>query len=110
MQEIQGDTPSCVIKAAPDFCTVYVINKAKISSIRDTSRSAPFASPLLDQINKQNSALLDNQIPTATINPAPKVVVARYKAEPDQRLWGGWVVGEGSAGEGGGWLVRDLGF
>ncbi|KAK8664993.1 hypothetical protein V6N13_084759 [Hibiscus sabdariffa] len=68
MRKFKGDTPSCVIKAAPDFCTVYVINKAKISSIRDASRSAPSASPLLDQINKQNSALL------ATINPPPKAV------------------------------------
>ncbi|KAE8673401.1 F17F16.3 protein [Hibiscus syriacus] len=54
MRKFRGDTPTCVTKAAPDFCTVYVINKGKISSIRNASRSAPSSSPLLDQIKKQN--------------------------------------------------------
>ncbi|XP_031384517.1 U-box domain-containing protein 52-like [Punica granatum] len=42
--------PSSVSKAAPDFCTVYVISKGKISSMRNASRGAPFASPILEQI------------------------------------------------------------
>nr|XP_048318175.1 U-box domain-containing protein 35-like [Ziziphus jujuba var. spinosa] len=44
--------PSSVSKGAPDFCTVYVISKGKLSSQRKASRPAPFASPLLDHIEK----------------------------------------------------------
>ncbi|XP_048329704.1 U-box domain-containing protein 35 [Ziziphus jujuba] len=35
------DVPSSVSKAAPDFCTVYVISKGKIASVRSASSSAP---------------------------------------------------------------------
>uniref|UniRef100_A0A5B7BKV4 RING-type E3 ubiquitin transferase n=1 Tax=Davidia involucrata TaxID=16924 RepID=A0A5B7BKV4_DAVIN len=48
-----SDVPSNVSKGAPDFCTVYVISKGKISSVRNASRSAPFTSPLHSQIKKQ---------------------------------------------------------
>ncbi|RAL51019.1 hypothetical protein DM860_005375 [Cuscuta australis] len=44
------DIPTTASKAAPDFCTVYVISKSKISSVRNASRPAPFASPLYNQI------------------------------------------------------------
>ncbi|XP_073129954.1 U-box domain-containing protein 52-like isoform X2 [Henckelia pumila] len=44
------DVPTCVSKAAPDFCTVYVISKTKISFVRNASRLAPFTSPLKAQI------------------------------------------------------------
>ncbi|CAH9124828.1 unnamed protein product [Cuscuta epithymum] len=44
------DIPTLTSKAAPDFCTVYVISKTKISSVRNASRPAPFASPLYNQI------------------------------------------------------------
>lgn len=37
-----GDNPSCISKGAPDFCTVYIISKGKISSIRKALRPAPF--------------------------------------------------------------------
>lgn len=50
-----SDVPGNVSKGSPDFCTVYVIHKGKISSVRNASRSAPFNSPLLDQIQKQNN-------------------------------------------------------
>ncbi|XP_048129456.1 uncharacterized protein LOC115752710 [Rhodamnia argentea] len=42
--------PSSVSKGVPDFCTVYVISKGKVSSMRKASHPAPHASPLLDQI------------------------------------------------------------
>lgn len=45
-----SDIPSHVSKGAPDFSTVYVISKTKISSVRKASRSAPFTSPLRSQI------------------------------------------------------------
>ncbi|OVA15765.1 Protein kinase domain [Macleaya cordata] len=36
-----ADVPSNVTKTAPDFCTVYVISKGKISSVRTASRPPP---------------------------------------------------------------------
>nr|GMD30195.1 U-box domain-containing protein 52-like isoform X2 [Ipomoea batatas] len=71
------DVPTCVSKGAPDFCTVYVISKAKISSVRNASRPAPFMSPLYNQINKKNEEQQDNSPPTATAAPVvPKVNAA----------------------------------
>ncbi|WCJ20046.1 protein kinase family protein [Euphorbia peplus] len=35
------DVPSTVMKIAPDFCTVYVINKTKVSSVKTATASAP---------------------------------------------------------------------
>ncbi|KAL9671250.1 hypothetical protein QQ045_008817 [Rhodiola kirilowii] len=45
-----SDVPSSVSKSAPDFCTVYVIYKGKISAVRNASRPAPYTSPLHAQI------------------------------------------------------------
>ena len=39
------DVPSSVLKAAPDFCTVYVISKGKITSVRSATRPVPNPSP-----------------------------------------------------------------
>ncbi|KAG9149739.1 hypothetical protein Leryth_012461 [Lithospermum erythrorhizon] len=54
------DLPSIVIKEAPDFCSVYVISKTKISSARNATKVAPFTSPLLSKIksmqDQSNSA------------------------------------------------------
>ncbi|KAL9266811.1 U-box domain-containing protein [Drosera capensis] len=44
------DIPGVVSKGAPDFCTVYVISKNKISSMRSASRPAPSISSLRNQI------------------------------------------------------------
>ncbi|CDY55241.1 BnaC02g44910D [Brassica napus] len=41
-----ADVPGTITKTAPDFCTVYVIFKGKISTMRSASRSAPNISPL----------------------------------------------------------------
>ncbi|XP_054783209.1 U-box domain-containing protein 35-like isoform X1 [Prosopis cineraria] len=57
--------PSGISKGAPDFCTVYVISKGKISSVRNASRPAPHASPLLSKM--QN---LDNQNESHTEMPS----------------------------------------
>ncbi|WCJ37178.1 Protein kinase protein with adenine nucleotide alpha hydrolases-like domain [Euphorbia peplus] len=53
MRKFKPDIPSSVSKTAPDFCNVYVINKGKISSIRQASRPVPYPSPLLDQIQEK---------------------------------------------------------
>lgn len=57
-----SDIPSNASKAAPDFCTVYVISKGKISSVRNASRRAPHVSPLHDQIRSNQNANLDDLI------------------------------------------------
>ncbi|CAA7033076.1 unnamed protein product [Microthlaspi erraticum] len=44
------DIPGTVTKTAPDFCTVYVITKGKISTMRSASRSAPMSAPLRSPI------------------------------------------------------------
>ncbi|XP_040873106.1 U-box domain-containing protein 35 isoform X4 [Glycine max] len=46
----KSSTPSNILKGAPDFCTVYVISKGRISSVRSAARTAPHASPLLRHI------------------------------------------------------------
>ncbi|XP_010431592.1 PREDICTED: U-box domain-containing protein 52-like [Camelina sativa] len=40
------DIPGTITKSAPDFCTVYVISKGKIQTMRSASRSAPINAPL----------------------------------------------------------------
>ncbi|PON87654.1 Serine/threonine protein kinase [Trema orientale] len=45
-----SSVPSSVSKGAPDFCTVYVISKGKISSVKNSSRPAPYSSPLLSHV------------------------------------------------------------
>ncbi|KAL0741207.1 hypothetical protein Bca4012_082720 [Brassica carinata] len=44
------DIPVTITKTAPDFCTVYVISKGKISTMRSASRSAPTNAPLRSPI------------------------------------------------------------
>ncbi|WOL19794.1 U-box domain-containing protein 52-like [Canna indica] len=39
-----------ITKGAPDFCSVYVIGKGKVSAMRNASRPAPATSPLRDQL------------------------------------------------------------
>ncbi|GER51288.1 protein kinase family protein [Striga asiatica] len=57
------DVPSSVSKAAPDFCTVYVISKSKISSVRNAYRIAPFTSPLMSQIQQMQQEASTNNPP-----------------------------------------------
>ncbi|XP_010472443.1 PREDICTED: U-box domain-containing protein 52-like [Camelina sativa] len=44
------DIPGTIIKSAPDFCTVYVISKGKIQTMRSASRSAPISAPLRNPV------------------------------------------------------------
>ncbi|CAL0333024.1 unnamed protein product [Lupinus luteus] len=45
-----SDIPGTISKGAPDFCTIYVVSKGKIQSMRSASRPVPFVSPLLSQL------------------------------------------------------------
>ncbi|KAK1277523.1 U-box domain-containing protein 34 [Acorus gramineus] len=47
-----ADVPTTVTKGAPDFCSVYVISKGKISCMRSAVRAAPNISPLRAQIHQ----------------------------------------------------------
>ncbi|CAK7339801.1 unnamed protein product [Dovyalis caffra] len=62
MRKFKADVPTTVSRGAPDFCTVYVVSKGKVSTMRNASRAAPFVSPLLDQIHNQQheNNLVDN--------------------------------------------------
>ncbi|XP_042033338.1 U-box domain-containing protein 35-like [Salvia splendens] len=79
------DVPTSVSRASPEFCTIYVISKSKISSVRNASREAPFASPLLPQLHQ-----LQEQN-CSTINPAasnePRVMPRHLPSKgPDRTL------------------------
>ncbi|XP_064981592.1 U-box domain-containing protein 52-like [Musa acuminata AAA Group] len=49
------DITTNITKGAPDFCTVYVIAKGKVSAMKNATRLAPIVSPLRDQIQSQVS-------------------------------------------------------
>nr|CAD1840295.1 unnamed protein product [Ananas comosus var. bracteatus] len=49
------DVSTSISRNAPDFCTVYVISKGKVSSQRNAVRAAPAVSPLRAQIQNQSS-------------------------------------------------------
>ncbi|KAK6927767.1 Protein kinase domain [Dillenia turbinata] len=59
------DIPGTVSKIAPDFCSVYVIYKGKISSMRSAARPAPAVLTLCNQI------LNELAIKTEPIAPLP---------------------------------------
>ncbi|KAI3721821.1 hypothetical protein L2E82_32840 [Cichorium intybus] len=50
-----SDVPSSVMKVAPDFCTIYVISKGKISSAKKSLKAPPFVSPLYEQIQEKSN-------------------------------------------------------
>ncbi|OEL35258.1 Cytochrome P450 709B2, partial [Dichanthelium oligosanthes] len=52
----KADIPTTISKGAPDFCSVYVVNKGKVSSQRNSIRAAPRVSPLRSQIAAQCQA------------------------------------------------------
>ncbi|KAK1369992.1 U-box domain-containing protein 52-like [Heracleum sosnowskyi] len=56
------DIPGSVLKGLPDFCTVYVISKGKISTTRSASRSAPAYSSTRSQIRNQASSRTEAEI------------------------------------------------
>nr|CAB3467324.1 unnamed protein product [Digitaria exilis] len=54
----KADIPTTISKGAPDFCTVYIVNKGgKVSSQRNSIRAAPRVSPLRSQIQAQAQTL-----------------------------------------------------
>ncbi|EPS61860.1 hypothetical protein M569_12933, partial [Genlisea aurea] len=72
------DIPASVSKSAPDFCTVHVISKTKIASVRNAFRQAPFTSPLLAQIQKN----VDHRASEAAAPPQVTTARGPEKASP----------------------------
>ncbi|KAG2323949.1 hypothetical protein Bca4012_038267 [Brassica carinata] len=71
MRRFKTDIPTSVSKAPPDFCNVYVISKGKISSLRSSSRPAPYhPSVLSESVNHETIALERRQHQTAANTPA----------------------------------------
>ncbi|PKI31787.1 hypothetical protein CRG98_047826, partial [Punica granatum] len=61
-----GDVPSTISKSAPEFCTVYVISKGKISSMRSASHPAPTISALYGQMlthSQSRSSATESDLP-----------------------------------------------
>ncbi|KAK6156385.1 hypothetical protein DH2020_010633 [Rehmannia glutinosa] len=75
------DVPSSVSKGAPDFCTVYVISKTKISSVRNASRLAPFTSPLMSHIQQLEEKANNGKTSTpSAARPRPSPSMRGYNA------------------------------
>ncbi|KAL5782850.1 hypothetical protein ACOSP7_007879 [Xanthoceras sorbifolium] len=83
------DIPGNISKGAPDFCTVYVISKGKISSMRSASRAAPPISPLRTQLLSQPNVKPPQperpalQAPTARTPERPQMEPARKSTDDD---------------------------
>lgn len=61
-----ADVPSSLLKMAPDFCTVYVIAKGKIQTMRSASRPAtPTSSISPKQPSKMGVPQLPPDSPTS---------------------------------------------
>ncbi|KAL6606031.1 hypothetical protein ACP70R_041684 [Stipagrostis hirtigluma subsp. patula] len=67
----KADIPTTISKGAPDFCTVHIINKGKVASVRNAIRPAPRVSPLRSLIQSQSAA----------------AAAAAPKPEPQSQRW-----------------------
>uniref|UniRef100_A0A0D9WMT8 RING-type E3 ubiquitin transferase n=1 Tax=Leersia perrieri TaxID=77586 RepID=A0A0D9WMT8_9ORYZ len=74
----KADIPTTICKGAPDFCTVYVINKGKVSSVRNSIRQAPRVSPLRSQLQNMAAA-------AAAPAPAPATTTQQQKWSSSSR-------------------------
>ncbi|KAJ8753129.1 hypothetical protein K2173_017688 [Erythroxylum novogranatense] len=53
------DVTTSVSKGAPDFCTVYIINKGKISSVKSATAPPPLKPSPLNQMESKSSNISD---------------------------------------------------
>ncbi|GMI83853.1 hypothetical protein HRI_002054600 [Hibiscus trionum] len=68
------DITGTISKNAPDFCSVYVTSKNKISSMRSASRPPPPISPLRNQLLNQSN-----------IKPTPPPAAEKLRPEPPRK-------------------------
>ncbi|XP_058113492.1 U-box domain-containing protein 35-like isoform X2 [Magnolia sinica] len=78
------DVPTSISKMAPDFCTVYVISKGKISSVRSAVRPAPATSPLRTQIQNHNSIRSEHSSPHLSNGPKGDAKIHRHPQTENQ--------------------------
>ncbi|KAF8053132.1 hypothetical protein N665_1462s0016 [Sinapis alba] len=81
MRRFKTDLPTSVSKAAPDFCNVYVISKGKISSLRSSSRPAPYHSSVLSESENHETIAHERRHQTAANTPA--MTKARRSVDSD---------------------------
>lgn len=81
----EKDIPGSVSKGAPDFCTVYIISKGKIASMRSASRPAPTVSSLRSQIINQAS-IKPPPSETYLSQPATTKATERPQMEPSPNM------------------------
>ncbi|KAL3844341.1 hypothetical protein ACJIZ3_001744 [Penstemon smallii] len=83
------DIPATVMKGVPDFCSVYVINKGKISSSRAASRPPPsILNPLRHQIlvrSTKMSTVSESAIPSTNNSRSSFSGQSRPGSEPSPR-------------------------
>ncbi|KAF7817175.1 U-box domain-containing protein 52 [Senna tora] len=81
-----ADIPGAVAKGAPDFCTVYVVSKEKIQSMRSASRPAPSISPLAYELNQANikSDLLEPRMPPTNYDIGMSIPGISLNSETDE--------------------------
>lgn len=77
-----------VSKGAPDYCTVYVIGKGKISSVRSASAAPPPRFPSRNhlQSNSNPAQLAINNVPeplTDSPSPSSHAINPRYRGNID---------------------------
>ncbi|MQL85607.1 hypothetical protein Taro_018129, partial [Colocasia esculenta] len=78
------DIPTSISKGAPDFCTVYVINKGKISSVRQAIRPAP---AICSWTEMENQCSLRREVAEAVMqvpSTAPAVEAPYQSTTPHQ--------------------------
>ena len=67
-----GDVPGNVSKGAPDFCTVYVINKGKVSSAKSASGPPPSKTSIQTQMPSRVRNMSDTVRPPLKPRQFPK--------------------------------------
>ncbi|XP_013709774.2 U-box domain-containing protein 52-like [Brassica napus] len=80
MRRFKTDLPTSVSKAAPDFCNVYVISKGKVSSLRSSSRPAPYHPSVLSDFDFENKPKIVN----TPVSPRPRRSVDTRFTKPTQ--------------------------
>lgn len=78
------DVPTTVAKRAPDFCTVYVIGKGKISYVRSATSALPPKAPSHIQMQHQPSNVLDSSDTRSTRSQQPRAFERKQHPPPTQ--------------------------
>ncbi|KAD5317238.1 hypothetical protein E3N88_17184 [Mikania micrantha] len=74
------DIPGTILKSVPNFCTVYVISKGKISATKAASRQPPYVSPLHTLGPPEPSTLPSNASSEKTLPTTNKVMTMPRKS------------------------------